>query len=271
MSARARAAAAVAEHAPGHGGEEWADLGGGLDHRAFRVGDLVVRVAAPDARAAVVREAALLRLVAGRLAVPVPEPRFADPARGVIAHRFLPGRPLLGRTPPADAATRLGRDLRALHDIGRGEVGDLLPVDPADPHEWLDGLTGPDHLLRAVRADVPRPADRLVPAHADLGAEHLLEDGGRLTGIIDWSDAAVTDPALDLARLLRDFGPAFLDAVLDAYGEDGPELRHRTAFFARCAALEDLAHGRDTGREEYSRAAERGLTWLFPDLGGVRR
>lgn len=271
MSARARAAAAVAEHAPAHRGQGWVDLGGGLDHRAFRVGDLVVRARESGGDDAVVREAALLRLVADRIAVPVPEPRFADPERGVIAHRFLPGRPLLGRTPPAGAAALLGRDLRALHGTCRDAVGDLLPVDPADPAQWLDGLTGPAHLLRVVRTDVPPPADRLVPAHADLGAEHLLEDGGRLTGIIDWSDAAVTDPALDLSRLLRDFGPAFLDAVLDAYGDDGPELRRRTAFFARCAALEDLGFGRETGRDEYSRAAGRSLTWLFPDPGGDRR
>src|SRR4051794_1856007 len=110
-SHRERAVAAVAEHVPDHWDDlcgSWSDLGGGLDHQALRVGDLVVRVTAPGARGEVTREAELLRFLAARLPIPVPEPRFADPERGVLAYPFLPGRPLLGRTPPAGAATTSG-------------------------------------------------------------------------------------------------------------------------------------------------------------------
>jgi len=81
--------------------------------------------------------------------------------------------------------------------------------------------------------------------------------------VIDWSDAAVTDPALDLARPYRDFGPTFLAEVLEAYGADAPGL-DRIRFFARCAALEDLDHGLRTGQAAYTRAARRSLGWLFP-------
>jgi hypothetical protein len=38
----------------------------------------------------------------------------------------------------------------------------------------------------------------------------------------------------------------------------------RIEFFARCAALEDLACSRETGRLEYTRAAQLSLTRLFP-------
>ena len=103
-----------------------------------------------------------------------------------------------------------------------------------------------------------------MPAHADLGAEHILEAGGAISGIIDWSDAAVTDPALDLALIYRDFGPAFLDEVLITYGRDGDDLRERVTFFARCAALKDLAYGRATDRRAHRRAAEHAISWLFP-------
>ena len=37
----------------------------------------------------------------------------------------------------------------------------------------------------------------------------------------------------------------------------------RIVFFARCAALEDLAYGRDHGRSEYAHAVELALIWLF--------
>jgi aminoglycoside phosphotransferase (APT) family kinase protein len=114
-------------------------------------------------------------------------------------------------------------------------------------------------LLQILHAEPPPPTDERILAHADLGAEHLLAADGRLTGVIDWSDAAVTDPALDFARLYRDFGPAFLDGAL-RYGRDSNAFRRRITFFARCAALEDLAYGHPA----YTRAAARSLTWLFP-------
>jgi aminoglycoside phosphotransferase (APT) family kinase protein len=119
-----------------------------------------------------------------------------------------------------------------------------------------------------VRASVPQPGERRALAHADLGAEHLLEDGGVLTGVLDWSDAAITDPALDFARLLRDFGPRFLRSVLDAYDleQPGAATMARIQFFARCAALEDLDFARDSGQAEYATAARASLTWLFPGL-----
>jgi aminoglycoside phosphotransferase (APT) family kinase protein len=148
-------------------------------------------------------------------------------------------------------------DLTGLAEL---RVVDPIPVEAADPREWLPDLTGLAELLRVLHADPPPMSSERVLAHADLGAEHLLAAKGRLTGVIDWSDAAVTDPALDFARLHRDFGPTFLDEALRAYGSDSPAFRRRITFFARCAALEDLAYG----HPDYTRAATRSLAWLFP-------
>lgn len=261
---RDRALAAILDHAPGYGDDELGTLGCGLDHCTFLVRDLVVRLADPAAPSAVLRDAELLRLVGTRVSVPVPTPRFVDPVRGVLGYDLLPGTSLLGRQAFDGAAGLLGRALRELHAVDPAGLGGCVPVDPARPDEWLDDLTGPAHLLRVVHTERPDPADHLVLAHADLGAEHLLEHDGELTGIIDWSDAAVTDPAVDFARLYRDFGPAFLDEALLAYGRDGTDLRHRITFFARCTAIEDIAYGRGRGLPAYLRAAKRSLAWLFP-------
>ena len=237
-------------------------LGQGLDNTAFLVQDLVLRVSdGPD----VVREARLLELVAPRVSVPVPQPRFVDGELGVLAYPLLPGRPLLGRSSSPGHARRLGRFLRDLHSIDPAVLGDLIRSDDANPEEWLEDLDGPPDLLAVLSATVPPPADRHAVAHADLGAEHLLAVGEDLTGIIDWSDAAVADPALDLARLYRDFGPEFLRSVVDAYGglEDADRTLQRVQYYARCAALEDLEYGRTSGHSEYAKAAEASLRWLF--------
>ena len=270
-TARQRARASLRVHVPELVNVAVLELGHGLDNTAFVVGDLVLRVT--DARS-VIREARLLKMIAPRVSIPVPAPRFVDENGGVLAYPLLPGRPLLGHRPPPGSAIRLGQFLRELHGIDPAVVASLIPSEDANPDEWLEGLDGPSDLIGLLHATVPPPAGQRVVAHADLGAEHVLElDGyitdGYITAVIDWSDAAVTDPALDFARLYRDFGPAFLAEALDAYGGlvDAARAMARVEFFARCAALEDLAYGRDSGRSEYTHAAERSISWLFRRSG----
>ena len=262
-SARERAIQALRVHAPELAGGPLVELGQGLDNVAFLAGELVLRIG--DA-GRVVREARLLDIVASRVPLPVPSPCFIDEEVGVLAYTLLPGRPLLGRRPPDGSAHRLGRFLRELHAIEPAPVGDLVPVEDADPVEWLADLDGPPHMISLLRRSVPSRARRRVLIHADLGAEHILERDGQLTGVIDWSDAAIADAALDFARLYRDFGAAFLGETLGAYGgmADADVAMARIEFFARCAALEDLAFGRASGRADYAEAAERSLRRLFP-------
>ncbi|MEV4134792.1 phosphotransferase [Dactylosporangium sp. NPDC049742] len=251
---RERALRALRAHVPELADVAVTELGRGLDNTAFLAGGLVLRVAEA---ATVRREAALLDALAGRVSLPVPAVRFADAETGVLAYPLLPGRPLLGRSAPAALAGPMGWFLRELHAIEPADVLGLVPVEDADPAEWLEDLDGPPELLDRLHTGVPAPAPRRVLAHADLGAEHILERDGTVTGVIDWTDAAVTDPALDFARLYRDFGADFLAAVLDAYGgPTDPAFGERVVFFARCAALEDIAYG----VPEYVRAAQRFLS-----------
>jgi aminoglycoside phosphotransferase (APT) family kinase protein len=258
---RDRAIRAVRAYAPELLDGNIVELGRGLDNAVYAAGDLVLRVG--DGRG-VGLEARLLEAVASHVSIPLPKPRFVDEDAGVLGYELIPGQPLLGRSPPAGAAQRLGRFLSDLHAIDPATVAGLIPTEHADPDAWLDGLDGPPDLVRILHATRPRSSRARVVAHADLGAEHILELDGTLTGIIDWSDAAITDPVLDLARLYRNFGPGFLETLLRVYGPP-PDAMPRVEFFARCAALEDLAYGRATGRREYVANAERSFAWLFPD------
>jgi aminoglycoside phosphotransferase (APT) family kinase protein len=257
---RERATRALRAHAPQLLETELTELGHGLDNTAYLAGGLVLRVADdgdPE------REARLLDTLAPHLSIAIPAPRFAVADAGVLAYERLPGRPLLGRPAPAGAGRRLGRFLRELHAVDPASVEELVETEDPDPRAWLEDLSGPSDLVDIVQANPPRPASERVVAHADLGAEHILELDGTLTGVIDWSDAAITDPALDFARVYRDFGPRVLEDAIEAYGAR-PAPMARIEFFARCAALEDLAFGVETGRHEYATNAERSFGWLFP-------
>jgi aminoglycoside phosphotransferase (APT) family kinase protein len=281
----------LAEHLPAHAGGSVEPLGSGLDHAAFLVeGELVVRFAmGDDAGDRVAREAGLLELVARHVQVPVPRVVCSVPERGCLAYRRIPGIPLLDvplevraahRLPVADT---LGAMLAALHAVPTVDVAHLVDVDDTPPEQWLRDAAG---AWETVAGRVPmrhhRPVEALLLAapppagprsavfsHNDLGIEHVLvdPDSGAVTGVIDWSDAAIVDPAVDFGLLLRDLGPDALDAALARYPSQGagvPGLRERATFYARCRALEDLAHGLETGREAYLVAAMDALRRLFP-------
>ncbi len=294
----------VAEHLPDYRVDSVRRLGEGQVNVAYLVNDsLIVRVnKEPDLerRAALVREEArLLTAVAKHTTLPVPTPRFVAPAAGVLAYDQLPGTPvrdLPTSQRPARAASigaALGTLLGALHAVPVDEVRDLVAVDDAPLDEWRSEAA---ELFEEVRAEVPvryhaaidtffkePPPDggyELVFSHNDLGIEHVLVEPASwtITGIIDWGDAAIDDPAYDFGLIYRDLGPVALDAALAAYqtgdhnggdhngGDQTGEmagLRRRAVFYARCSVFEDVAHGLNTNQDAYLDNSRTALDWLF--------
>ncbi|MFG3442356.1 phosphotransferase family protein [Nonomuraea sp. NPDC047897] len=279
--------ALLARHLPGREARSVVPVGQGLDNVAYEVdGELIVRCAKEPDPEATAAEVAVLAAVAPISPLPVPEVVFSDPAAGVIAYRRLPGRPL-NRHPVADPrrlAGPLAAFLGALHAVPPGPLGELVPLDR---YPLADLREEAAQAYEAVAAHVPSghrrlvedflaadpPADPLAesPAgarlcHTDLGAEHLLADPvtGTLTGVLDWTDAALTDPAHDFARIHRDLGPEVYELTLARYdGRLDDAVTDRVRFLARCALLEDLAHGLGPGPRRYADAALAHLARTF--------
>ena len=267
-------------------GEGPSRLGRGGDNVVYLVDDrLVVRFRLDGDSAAVEREARVLTVAADLSPLPVPRVEFVEPGAGCLAYELLPGVPLLEISEDVRAqhaaavAERLGHLLRALHDVPRERVAPLVDADAPPMADWL--AEAAEHYAE-VRAAIParhRPAveaflegappdaaSELAFSHNDLGIEHVLVDPDSLevTGVIDWSDAALVDQARDFGLVLRDLGPAALDVALAAYRPaDRAGLRERAEFYARAALLEDLAFGIETGRREYAEKSVAALDWLF--------
>jgi aminoglycoside phosphotransferase (APT) family kinase protein len=271
-----RVRALVAAHIPGYQVESVTRQGGGLDHVAYDVnGELIVRF---GTGAEADREARLLTAVANFSPLPVPVPRFTDV--GCLAYPKLPGVPLLDAdgVDGVPVAAALGGLLAALHAAPVERMAKLVGTDDLPMDEWRREAR---ETYASVSAHVPSAYRRRVEAfletsppddpqalafsHNDLGIEHVLVDPatGAVTGVIDWSDAAIVDPAFDFGLLHRDLGPAALDAALDAYGGAPDALRERAVFYARCSVFEDLAYGLETGRERYVAKSLAALEWLF--------
>jgi aminoglycoside phosphotransferase (APT) family kinase protein len=273
----------VRKYLPSYDVESVVTLGEGLDHWTYEVdGDLVVRIDRHGHAGSaewIRRECHLLELLATVSPVPVPRPLFCAAEDGVLAYRKLGGQCLLD-VPPAVAAA-LGRLLAVLHAVPPGRLEGLVDVDDPPLSEWQEEAarlvpTIARHLSpgqqRAVRellaSQQPPSSTRGVFSHNDLGIEHVLVDPrrGTITGVLDWSDAAIVDPARDFGLVFRDLGPAALGEALKAYGADPEEaarLRERAVFYGRCTGLADLAYGLETGLATYVDKSVASLAWLF--------
>jgi aminoglycoside 2''-phosphotransferase len=92
--------------------------------------------------------------------------------------------------------------------------------------------------------------------HGDFGTANILHDprARRVTGVIDFGEARLDDPAVDLAAVL--WGPAELVAAIEtAYGRTN-ELRQRIRFYAGTFALQEALFGLD---QRDAGALRRGL------------
>lgn len=143
-------------------------------------------------------------------------------------------------------------------DEARAAYPDIAARLPADRRNAVE------QFLAAEPPDLP-DGERVL-AHNDLGIEHMLVDPTTwsVTGVIDRSDAALTDPARDFALVYRDLGPAGLEAATATYrpGADHA-LVDRAVFHARCGALEDLSYGLASRRQAHATTSLRSVAWLF--------
>ncbi|RKS67880.1 phosphotransferase family enzyme [Motilibacter peucedani] len=192
------------------------------DRTTVRVGDVFLKIDAVQARADAEVEAMAL--------APVPTPEVLWHRPPVLALAAVPGAPL-GRvgepsTAPASAWRAAGAAIRTLHDaplpprlgVGRDELAARLAAEC----EWLTASSGlPSDVLahhRRRAESVLRPWTPVF-VHGDLHASHVFVDGGRVTGIIDWSEAAQGDALADLASLSLTH-ERHVDDLLAGYGAE---------------------------------------------------
>jgi aminoglycoside phosphotransferase (APT) family kinase protein len=88
--------------------------------------------------------------------------------------------------------------------------------------------------------------------HQDLSPEHVLVDpaSGQLTGILDWTDVILGDPARDFVFLVAWRGWSYVEQVLKHYPrvvDDG--FRSRLDFMARLLTITWLGYAHLRGTE----------------------
>ena len=95
--------------------------------------------------------------------------------------------------------------------------------------------------------------------HGDLAMEHVLvDDKGGLSGVIDFGDAMVADPALDFAG----FPDVLARSVLPRYSEDASVrdgIWLRRDLYRRAGPLHALWAGVELGRVDLLRSGVEGI------------
>jgi len=222
-------------------------LGAGLDCWAVLAGDDVV-IKVPehdDGAASVARQHRILAALRDRMPVAIPEPLFLAPnplgPGDVGGYRLVAGeivdeedwhrRGLLTDANasaiaaivdaiasfPAAEAERLGVPAIDQRVDVAGELdelrdsGALARLEPGDARAL-------EARWEAYLADDANFAYEPALVHGDLSLDHLLVEGGRIVGLIDFGDVAVTDPDVELAYLWAEAGAGFVGRIQSCRG-----------------------------------------------------
>jgi aminoglycoside phosphotransferase (APT) family kinase protein len=185
--------------------------------------------------------------------LPVPEPLLLDESRTLLAEPYLilgylPGVTVSGPPDPAAFARALARQLADIHRLGRGVIGacrfvpcarasygELLAEPPFACTDAFPQREIRDALLRAWPLQQRNP-DCLL--HGDFHSGNVVWTDGQPTGVLDWADALIGDPLvdvsltrLDLVWMLDDAAAdTFTQAYLDATACDPTDLAHWDLF-----------------------------------------
>jgi aminoglycoside phosphotransferase (APT) family kinase protein len=243
---------------------------GGWDSRAFIVEGawLEREPLRPDVTPRLVTETRLLPWLAPQLPLPVPLPQVVQEEPLRVRHRLIPGNPTQHLT--GDQGTVLGGFFRVLHTVdSTAAVSRGVPPEDA---VWCEHLERLERFRRDVVPMIPgerlrrrgealldrlaRPPHAPALVHGDVGPAHILVLDGTVSGVIDWSDAHVGDPAIDLAWLLH-ASSASAD-VAEEYGADAA-LLERAHDWHMLGPWHEVIHGLDIAGSGFVQSGMAGV------------
>lgn len=159
-----------------------------------------------------------------------------------------------------EALAKLGKTLRRIHELPQEPftASGLFPTDQSfdivrarfeayfdsmvqgireQGGAWSPELT-PEQVAARALAALP-PSEERVALHSNPGPEHtfVFPETGTYSGLIDFGDAFISHPALDLRRRA---GPQDRDAIMRGYTAEGPVSESFLATWQVVQVLSDL-------------------------------
>jgi aminoglycoside phosphotransferase (APT) family kinase protein len=166
--------------------------------------------------------------------------------------------------PGAPLTSSLAKVIAALHDMPSSSFEDAgTPVYGVEEYRQrrvaeVDRAAASGNIPGALMERWEKAFDEAgawrfspCPVHGDLAPENVLAEGSRVSGLLDWSEARVADPADDLAWLAAAASPEAFDAVVAEYSAarndpPDPHLARRARLSGELAVARWLLHGLTT-------------------------
>ena len=237
----------------------------------------VVRI--PKNQAAIKRvlvDFCLLKFLNGIKKFYIPRPIYLDKKARLAVYKIVKGRPVtiasykkMTDQQEEEFAESLGQFLKTLHSIPTRKIRDcklptndlrniskIISKDAAIIRPYLNKIQNVKlGIFLKERKSVLKNTN-LVLTHGDLNSDHIFINNGNL-GVIDFSDASISDPAVDLAGLLS-YGPHFVRQVLKYYKSNlGDFLILRAEIYHKDVAIKVLAAAVRRSKQISIREAKR--------------
>lgn len=192
--------------------------------------------------------------------IPVPLPLLLDDSGDLltspgIVTGFVPGRQVDAPDEPEAWARSLGDTLGRIHTVQVDDATRKILLDANAEVTWfIRGETVPDFMAahpegrrvwELVRAAYPRKKPVSPgPVHVDYWAGNILWDGGEISAVVDWEEAAWGDPEIDAAYLLMELSLIGMDRTrgvfLEAYEAALGRRPENLALWELCAAARPM-------------------------------
>ena len=249
-------------------------IGEGMNNRGFEVnGKYVFRFPRKkDAARSCEIEIALLPELRKAVSLPIPNPEYVGRSandRPFMGYESIPGTPLApelirdsrGAMKP-HLVQGISQFFREIHSFDIDKARRLGAPGPNLQEKYTEELERVRETIYPVLDEqYPQEAEQLKafiekcfadylndpksfeyqPAflHGDLIEEHILysSEQDKLTGIIDFGNAMIGDPVMDLARPYSYYGKEFIDELLKTYPCSDRELLFRKVKFYMAAQI----------------------------------
>jgi macrolide phosphotransferase len=243
----------------------------------------------PDVLTSVDKEKRTLELIAALVSVEVP--RWTVCTDELIAYRALSGVPagtidaeakayvweIDAANPPDQFHESLARGIASLHQVSIAQAqANGLPIETAEAarvvmYQRMDVVKNKfgvgeelwNRWQSWLQKDEVWPKETVL-THGDLHAGHILIDAiAQVTGFIDWTEAAVTDPACDFVAHYRTFGEDALNKLISAYAKAGgcvwPKMAEHVIELAASYPIAIAEFALKSGLDEYKQMARQAL------------
>ena len=89
----------------------------------------------------------------------------------------------------------------------------------------------------------------ITPIHGDFGGWNILYHNGKVTGILDWGNSGLGDPAMDISELVVSFGERFAMMAMEQCHTVDSEIMGRAAIYASLSGFMDISYGLRLGKD----------------------